>query len=206
MGSLIDNFESSFTDCIHSFSKQESTIDVDKDEIKLEVEQTTMKFIDLARQMETFFLQKRFTLATSRPELLLKEENADLRLEIARKDELIKKHLQKIAKWKEYLADTPAGAARPAMAQEPHVPPPQQPGLPDSPVPLMPGQRRPPPQHMQQQMAQGNNPVPMFMPRPGFPHQGQMGGPAMQGPMGGNPLAFLEKTTNNIDMGPSAPR
>ena len=161
-----------------------------------------MKFIDLARQMETFFLQKRFLLSSSKPELLLKEENVDLRHEIARKEELIKKHLAKIAKWKEYIADQPAAAPR----QEPHAVPPQ-PGLSESPVPLMPGQRRPPPQHImqQQQMAQGNNPG-MFMPRPGFPHQGPMGGPVMQGPMGGNPLAFLEKTTNNIDMGPSAPR
>lgn len=163
----------------------------------MEVEQTTLKFIDLARQMETFFLQKRFLLSSSKPELLLKEENVDLRHEIARKDELIKKHLQKIVKWKDYLADQPQ-AARSAMVPEPHALPPPQPGMPDSPVPLMPGQRRPPPQHMQQQMAQGN---PMFMPRPGFPQ-----GPSMQGPMGGNPLAFLEKTTNNIDMGPSTPR
>lgn len=28
--SLIDNFEASFTSCIHSFTKQESAIDVDK--------------------------------------------------------------------------------------------------------------------------------------------------------------------------------
>lgn len=220
--SLIDNFEASFMNCIHSFTKQESAIEVDKgelhlsclrvenysiflqDEIKLEVEQTTMKFIDLARQMETFFLQKRFLLSSSKPELLLKEENVDLRHEITRKDELIKKHLQKIVKWKDYLSDQPA-ASRPAMPQEPHAPPPQPGLLSDPPVPLMPGQRRPPPQHImqQQQMAQGSNPG-MFMPRPGFP-QGPMG-PAMQGPMGGNPLAFLEKTTNNIDMGPSAPR
>lgn len=164
-----------------------------------------MKFIDLARQMETFFLQNRFLLSSSKPELLLKEENVDLRHEITRKDELIKKHLQKIGKWKEYLADITA-VPRPPMAQEPHVPIPQ-PGLSDSPVPLMPGQRRPPPQHMmqQQQMVQPNNPG-MFMGRPSFPPQGPMGVAAMQN-MGGNPLAFLEKTTNNIDMGgPSAPR
>jgi hypothetical protein len=31
--SLIDNFEASFMNCIHSFTKQESAIDVDKGEI-----------------------------------------------------------------------------------------------------------------------------------------------------------------------------
>lgn len=171
------------------------------DEIKLEVEQTTMKFIDLARQMETFFLQKRFLLSSSKPELLLKEENVDLRHEIARKDELIKKHVQKIGKWKEYLADITA-VPRPGMPQEPHAP--TQPGLPEPPIA---GQRLRPPQHMMQQQPMGPVPNPgMFgMPRQGFPPQGPMGVPAMQN-MGGNPLAFLEKTTNNIDMGPSGPR
>lgn len=164
-----------------------------------------MKFIDLARQMETFFLQKRFLLSSSKPELLLKEENVDLRHEIARKDELIKKHLQKIGKWKEYLADITT-VPRP-IPQGAHAAGPGMPGavLSDTPPPpLMPGQRHPPPQQMmpQQQMMQPNNPG-MFMSRPGFPPQGPMGG--MQN-MGGNPLAFLEKTTNNIDMGGPSPR
>lgn len=163
------------------------------DEIKLEVEQTTLKFIDLARQMETFFLQKRFLLSSSKPELLLKEENVDLRHEITRKDELIKKHLQKIGKWKEYLAEPPQ---RPSMPQGAHPVP--QPG--EAPPQMMGVPRHPGHQQiMQQQMMQANNPA-MFMPRPGFPPS--MGVPAMQN-MGSNPLAFLEKTTNNIDMGPS---
>ena len=175
------------------------------DEIKLEVEQTTLKFIDLARQMETFFLQKRFLLSSSKPELLLKEENVDLRHEIARKDELIKKHVQKIGKWKEYLADITA-TPRPNMGPQGATHPLPQTGLSDTPPPLS-IQRHPIPQQQQQMMP--NNP--MFMPRPGFPGPGPggpMGGPVMQNMqnMGGNPLAFLEKTTNNIDMGgPSAP-
>lgn len=168
-----------------------------------------MKFIDLARQMETFFLQKRFLLSSSKPELLLKEENVDLRHEIARKDELIKKHLQKIGKWKEYLADITA-IPRPAMPQGAHPGPPvtgmPPTGLSDTPPPLIAGQRHiPQQQQLMQQMMQPNNPG-MFMPRPGYPPQGPMGVPAMQN-MGGSPLAFLEKTTNNIDMGgPSASR
>jgi mediator of RNA polymerase II transcription subunit 28 len=66
-----------------------------------------MKFIDLARQMEAFFLQKRFLLSCLKPELLLKEENVDLRHEISRKDELIKKHFEKIETWKQLLAEPP---------------------------------------------------------------------------------------------------
>ena len=152
--------------------------------------------------METFFLQKRFLLSSSKPELLLKEENVDLRHEIARKDELIKKHLQKIGKWKEYLADITAIPRPPQGAHPAPVAGMPQAGLSDTPPPpLMPGQRHQPQQMMQQQQMMPNNPG-MFMgpqgigPRPGFPSQG---GPVM----GGNPLAFLEKTTNNIDMGPS---
>lgn len=172
------------------------------DEIKLEVEQTTMKFIDLARQMETFFLQKRFLLSSSKPELLMKEENVDLRNEILRKDELIKKHLQKIGKWKEYLSDVtaiprpalPQGAVPPPAGMGGNVPPPMMSG----PRPHIPLEH---PQMMQQQMMP--NPNMQFMHRPNIPAQGPMGvGPAM----GGNPLAFLEKTTNNIDMGGPAPR
>lgn len=172
------------------------------DEIKLEVEQTTLKFIDLARQMETFFLQKRLMLSSSKPELLLKEENVDLRHEITRKDELIKKHLQKIGKWKEYLADVTTGP-RPTLPPGAHPPP--QVGLSDTPPPMMGVQRIPPQQMMQQQQMMNPNNPGMFMPRPGFSPQGPMG-PAMQNMGGGNPLAFLEKTTNNIEMGGPAPR
>jgi mediator of RNA polymerase II transcription subunit 28 len=175
------------------------------DEIKLEIEQTTMKFIDLARQMETFFLQKRFLLSSSKPELLLKEENVDLRQEITRKDDLIKKHLQKIGKWKEYLADVAAVPARQPMQQGGHIPNPGAipPVRNESPPPLLGAYRHGPQAMMQQPQMMQPNPqstIPMgpqgMVPRANF---------NPQGPMGGNPLAFLEKTTNNIDMGP-APR
>lgn len=74
-------------------------------EIGLEVDQTTLKFIDLARQMEAFFIQKRFLLSALRPELVLKEENFDLRFEITRKDDLIKKHYDRIENWRLMLSD-----------------------------------------------------------------------------------------------------
>lgn len=92
--------------CLHALTKQESASGgTDKDEIKLEVDLTTMKFIDLARQMEAFFLQKRFLLSALKPELLLKEENLDLKHEITRKEELIRKHYEKIDEWKSLLQD-----------------------------------------------------------------------------------------------------
>lgn len=72
----------------------------------MEVDLTTMKFIDLARQMEAFFIQKRFVLSCLKPQWIIKEENLDLKLEIARKDEMIKKHYERIEHWKNMLSDT----------------------------------------------------------------------------------------------------
>lgn len=46
---------------------------MEKDEIKVEVDHTILRFIDLARQMEAFFLQKRFLLSALKPELVVKE-------------------------------------------------------------------------------------------------------------------------------------
>lgn len=181
--SLMDKFESSFMDCITSLTKEESSNGSEKEEIKVEVENTIANFIDLARQMECFFLQKRFQLSSQKPELLLKEENIDLRHEIARKDELLKKHSAKIAKWKEFLSDTP----QPTMGPQNQPPP-------GSSIPTPPQN---PPQMSQVPQMQGPqmHPHPMaFGPRAGnFQAMGM--GPT-------NPLAFLEKTTNNImDMG-----
>lgn len=71
----------------------------------MEVDQTTIKFVDLARQMEAFFIQKRFLLSALKPELVLKEENFDLRYEMTRKDDLIRRHYEKIEQWKNLLTD-----------------------------------------------------------------------------------------------------
>lgn len=108
-----------FQACVHALTKQETSTGTDKPEIGLEVDQTTLKFIDLARQMEAFFIQKRFLLSAVRPELVLKEENVDLRMEISRKDELIKKHYERIENWKLMLAENQQGHG---MVQ--NVPPP----------------------------------------------------------------------------------
>lgn len=43
------------------------------DELRSEVDQVNLRFIDLARQMEAFFLQKRFLLSALKPELIVKE-------------------------------------------------------------------------------------------------------------------------------------
>ncbi|XP_028179423.1 mediator of RNA polymerase II transcription subunit 28-like [Ostrinia furnacalis] len=54
-GNLVEEFEESFQACLNVLTKQEASPSVEKEEVKVEVE----RFIDLARQMEAFFLQKR---------------------------------------------------------------------------------------------------------------------------------------------------
>lgn len=45
----------------------------EKDETRMDIEQASLKFLDIARQLESFFLQKRFVLSALKPELILKE-------------------------------------------------------------------------------------------------------------------------------------
>jgi len=87
----------------------------DKDEIKVEVEHTMHRFIDLARQMEAFFLQKRFLLSAFKPEMNVKEDINELRQELVRKDELLKRHYEKITVWQNLLGDLHSYAKSPAQ-------------------------------------------------------------------------------------------
>lgn len=93
---------------------------VDKEEARSEVEQVTLRFIDLARQMEAFFLQKRFLLSALKPELVVKEDINDLRVELARKEDLIKRHYDKITVWQNLLADLQGWAKSPAQGPAPN--------------------------------------------------------------------------------------
>ncbi|XP_008201628.1 mediator of RNA polymerase II transcription subunit 28 isoform X1 [Tribolium castaneum] len=114
-GNLVDEFEEAFQHCLNVLTKEEAVPNSDKDEMKVEVEQTTLRFIDLARQMEAFFLQKRFLLSALKPEMIVKEDINEYRLELARKDELLKRHYEKIAVWQNLLADLQGYAKSPAQ-------------------------------------------------------------------------------------------
>lgn len=61
--------------CLTVLTKEEALPTMEKDEIRVEVDHTILRFIDLARQMEAFFLQKRFLLSALKPELVVKEVN-----------------------------------------------------------------------------------------------------------------------------------
>lgn len=60
--------------CLYVLTKEEVQ-PMEKDEIRVELDHTILRFIDLARQMEAFFLQKRFLLSALKPELVVKEVN-----------------------------------------------------------------------------------------------------------------------------------
>lgn len=96
-------------------TKEEAITTDTKDDVKVEVEQTTLRFIDLARQMEAFFLQKRFLLSALKPEMVVKEDITELKLELSRKEELLKKHYEKIAVWQGLLADLQVYPKSPAQ-------------------------------------------------------------------------------------------
>ncbi|KAJ9592496.1 hypothetical protein L9F63_015912, partial [Diploptera punctata] len=118
-GNLVDEFEEAFQSCLTVLTKEEALPGMEKDEIRVEVDHTILRFIDLARQMEAFFLQKRFLLSALKPELIVKEDTNELRLELVRKEELIKRHYEKIAVWQNLLADLQGWAKSPAQGPAP---------------------------------------------------------------------------------------
>jgi len=101
--------------------------------LRTDAEQNVSKFIEVAKQLETFFLQRRLQLSVIKPDQLVKEDSSELKLEITRKDELIKKHYEKINVWLSMLADLPSAAALPGPGINEALP--QQTALPQPPIP-----------------------------------------------------------------------
>lgn len=149
------------------------------------------------------------------------QDIADLRIELARKDQLLEKNTERLKRCQMMLQ---AGAGGVGVPQQPH-PPPQQ-------MPQQMSQQLPPPHpmtggplpqysphHMQQMGQHAMGHFPQGPPGQGFPSpqihtppmQGPMQGPTMSHPMGmpprpqppsypQGPLAFLEQTTSSIGM------
>ncbi|XP_010001428.1 PREDICTED: mediator of RNA polymerase II transcription subunit 28 [Chaetura pelagica] len=86
----------------------------------LGVDQCIQKFLDVARQTECFFLQKRLQLSVQKPEQVIKEDVSELRNELQRKEALIQKHLGKLRHWQQVLEDISVQHKKPAeMSQGP---------------------------------------------------------------------------------------
>ncbi|GLV41750.1 Mediator complex subunit 28 [Carabus blaptoides fortunei] len=209
-GNLVDEFEEAFQSCLNVLTKEEAVPSTDKDEIRAEVDQTTLRFIDLARQMEAFFLQKRFLLSALKPELVVKEDIAELRMELIRKEELLKRHYDKIAVWQNLLADLQGYAKSPAQGTTTSgvISNGGAVSVPQSPIPSGLAAGQPTAQMVPAGLAGGAPSGPggiVAQQQAMFLQQQGMGGPrgpfgAQQGPGGvlQGPLAYLEKTTSNI--------
>ncbi|KAL7855884.1 hypothetical protein AOLI_G00194880, partial [Acnodon oligacanthus] len=102
---LVDDLEASFEACFASLVSQDYVNGTDQEEIRTGVDQCIQKFLDVARQIECFFLQKRLQLSVQKPEQVEKEDISELRNELQRKEMLIQKHLTKIHHWQQVLED-----------------------------------------------------------------------------------------------------
>lgn len=111
---LVDELESSFEACFASLVSQDYVNGTDQEEIRTGVDQCIQKFLDIARQTECFFLQKRLQLSVQKPEQVIKEDVSELRSELQRKDALVQKHLTKLRHWQQVLEDINVQQKKPA--------------------------------------------------------------------------------------------
>ncbi|ESO96849.1 hypothetical protein LOTGIDRAFT_159596, partial [Lottia gigantea] len=171
--------------CVEQLSAQEHFNSSDTtEESRVGIEQSVQKFIDLARETEYFFLNKRLVLSTQKPEQVLKEDIQELKNEIERKEKLIDKHHERLQNWQNRLHKIPGnGGPQPGGAghpQQPQGPPPPHPSMmhqqppPQFTVPGPPGHPGPPGQQ------------PFVLPPP---------------PSSSYPLAYLKQNLSNIGMG-----
>ncbi|XP_073430735.1 mediator of RNA polymerase II transcription subunit 28-like [Dendrobates tinctorius] len=117
---LVDELESSFEACFASLVSQDYVNGTDQEEIRTGVEQCIQKFLDVARQTECFFLQKRLQLSVQKPEQVIKEDVTELRSELQRKEALIQKHLAKLRSWQQVLEEINGPPKKPSeMPQGP---------------------------------------------------------------------------------------
>jgi len=179
---LVDDFEGAFQNCLLSLSSQEHYNINDTEETKTSVDQCIQRFLDSAKQLDKFFLQKRQLLNIHKPEQVIKEDIEGLKGELMRKDQLIQKHFEKLQQWQIVLARTQGVPGTPTTSSGPTMQGMQ--GLPQGALPSQQG--------IPQASGQSQPSTPTG--GPGMMQGGITGaGPYQQGP-----LAFLEQTTSSI--------
>ena len=65
--SLIAQFEKSYSETMATLTQEDFVYDKSPETLKAELDTKITKFTDLARQMETFFLQKQFLVYAHKP-------------------------------------------------------------------------------------------------------------------------------------------
>ncbi|XP_037565695.1 LOW QUALITY PROTEIN: mediator of RNA polymerase II transcription subunit 28-like [Dermacentor silvarum] len=119
---IVDDFESSFQACLAAVTNPDYFYVRDSEEVKTGVEQTVQRFLDVAKQMESFFLQKRLVLSAQKSEQMVMEDNTELKNELVRKEQLLQKYNEKIHYWQSLLNDTVNASGQQTQPQ-PQVPP-----------------------------------------------------------------------------------
>ncbi|KAL8607076.1 hypothetical protein ACOMHN_008662 [Nucella lapillus] len=193
----IKDLEKAFKDCIANLTSQDYFSPNESEETRQSVEHTIQHFLDTARQTEALFLTQRLHLSVQKPEQVLKEEIAELRQELERKEKLIEKHHERLQAWQNLLqrgGNLPPSSSSTAPSQSSSFPPPaQSQGYPG------------PPQQL------GG---PGMMSQGGGVQAGQYPGPPLSGAQGygmppphqlppsytQNPLTYLEQNLSNIGM------
>ena len=79
---LVQELEESFQKCLTALTEEDDLYSRDPDDINKDIEEKMSQFTDVARQLETFFLQKRFMIYNHKPEMILKEDTGELKLEL----------------------------------------------------------------------------------------------------------------------------
>lgn len=122
---IVDDFENSFQACLAAVTNPDYFYVRDSEEVKTGVEQTIQRFLDVAKQMESFFLQKRLVLSAQKSEQIVMEDNTELRAELARKEQLLQKYNEKIHYWQSLLNDNTSPSSSMGGGGQPQPQPPQ---------------------------------------------------------------------------------
>jgi len=106
--SLVSEFESAYAEMLATLTLEDEFVSDKKrrtDAMWKQEEEKMTRFMALARNLETFFLQKRLLIHSHRPECILREDSNELRQELVKKDELIRSHYEKLAQWQAMLQE-----------------------------------------------------------------------------------------------------
>ena len=97
---LVQELEESFKKCLTALTEEDDLYSRDPEDVNKDIDEkisqvlgqyfynfllltrTFFQFTDVARQLETFFLQKRFTIYNHKPEMILKEDTGELKAEL----------------------------------------------------------------------------------------------------------------------------
>ena len=96
---LVQELEESFKKCLTALTEEDDLYSRDPEDVNKDIDEkisqvgqiflrfptvytNIFQFTDVARQLETFFLQKRFTIYNHKPEMILKEDTGELKAEL----------------------------------------------------------------------------------------------------------------------------